>query len=427
MKLFQRFVPLFLFLTLLYQSSLGMAQEVSGKKMFRFSSFGTLALTRGGDDNLGFRGDLDRESLFDGDWSFVPDSVLGLQMDMQFGDRLGGAVQFVGKDRAEDSLKNSLEWAFLRYRLSPDWTIRAGRMGTDLFMLSDYRNVGFAYLWTRPPPEFYTPLAFANRDGVDAIWSSHLGKGTLRAKLAINTSQSTISVADTLIDLELKMSVGATISWETEHWQLKFSASENEFGQEGNYFPGTDPLADALLQASVIWPEATAISERLKINKPKIQYYAVGASYIANPWHIQSEISYFASDMEVYPPSVNGYFSVGYQVGSVTPFILGAFIEPRKPRKVLPESPVLTPAPIITEQLAFLRQTTQTVFDSTRIGQRSVSTGLRWDLRYNLALKAQWDHSWIDGYSGGLWDIRSVPDTNQEIDTFSVNLNFVFR
>ena len=240
MKLFQRLAPLVLFLTLLYQSSYGVSEVVSGEKMFRFSSFGTLALTRGGDDNLGFRGDLDRESLFDGDWSLVPDSVLGLQMDMQFNDRFGGAVQLVGKDRAEDSIENSLEWAFLRYRLNPDWTIRAGRIGTDLFMLSDYRNVGFAYLWTRPPPEFYTPLAFPNRDGVDVIWSSNVGDGRLRAKLLVNTSQSTISVADTLIDLELKLSVGATISWETEHWQLKFSASENEFGQEGSYFPGCD-------------------------------------------------------------------------------------------------------------------------------------------------------------------------------------------
>lgn len=57
----------------------------------------------------------------------------------------------VGRDRLDNTFENSVEWAFLKGRLFPKLIVRAGRLGVDVFMLSEYRNIGFAYPWVRPP------------------------------------------------------------------------------------------------------------------------------------------------------------------------------------------------------------------------------------------------------------------------------------
>ena len=417
MTLFQRFRSLSFILVLLLGSSVCIAKEATLGKRFRLSGFGTLALTRGGNEDLGFRRNINQEGTFDGDWSIAADSLLGLQLDILGNERFSGAVQLVGKDRIDDNLDDSLTWAFVRYRFNPDWTLRAGRIGYDLFMLSDYRDVGFAYLWTRPPTEFYTPLSFDSFDGVDLTWSTLLGEGTLRTKFMVATSSTTISVLDNPIDVELSLILGGTITWESERWQIKFSVSDNKLGDESGYFPSTEPLASILLQVAPLWPEAVAISENFKVNHPHIQYYALGAAYTNNTWQIQSELSYFDSSLNIYPPSFNGYVSVGYQIGPVTPFILASFLDAQKPRQILPESPAL---------LDLLQQIAQTSFDSTNADQNTLSLGMRWDLRYDLALKAQWDHTWVSAYSGGMWDQRNIPTHAEELNTFSINLNFIY-
>lgn len=426
MTLYQRLMSLFFLLPLLLGSGVCLAGESPGSSQFRLSGFGTLALTSGGDEELGFRRDLAQEGLFDGDWSLRPDSLVGIQADFQATERFSGAVQLVGKDRVNDSLENSLEWAFLRYRFNADWTARIGRIGFDLFMLSDYRNVGFAYLWTRPPIEFYTPVSFNSFDGADLAWSTTLGDGTLRAKVMIATSKSTISVLNTSVDIKLETIVGGTINWESEHLQLRFSVSDNKLGEADEYFPSTEVLGNYLLLASPIWPEAAGISELLKVGDSHIQYYALGAAYNKNAWQIQSEISFFDSQMDIYPASFNGYLSVGYQLGPVTPFIMYAFMNTQEDPVTLPASPVFPSNPGLTEQLALLREGAQLSFDSTRADQNTLSLGARWDIRYDMAVKAQWDYSRVSAYGAGLWDQRNISGAAEEQNTFSINLNFIF-
>jgi hypothetical protein len=73
-----------------------------------------------------------------------------------------------------------------------------------------------------------------------------------------------------------------------------------------------------------------------------------------------------------------------------------------------------------------LYRSTQEFYDRSPIDQHTLSLGVRWDLREDLALKMQWDHHWVAAYGGGLW-IQEQPLTeDRELNTLSANLNFVF-
>ena len=116
----------------------------------QFNAFATLAATRGNDSVLGFLRDISHEEAStDGDLKVTVDSLLGLQIGSSLTSKLDWTVQAVLRDRPKQSLDQSIEWAFLRYMANESTTLRLGRMGVDIFMLSDYRNVGYAYHWVR--------------------------------------------------------------------------------------------------------------------------------------------------------------------------------------------------------------------------------------------------------------------------------------
>ena len=51
---------------------------------------------------------------------------------------------------AEGEYIPTFEWAFLKWQALPSLYVRAGRMGAPFFMISDFRDVGYANTTVRP-------------------------------------------------------------------------------------------------------------------------------------------------------------------------------------------------------------------------------------------------------------------------------------
>jgi hypothetical protein len=300
-----------------------------------------------------------------------------------------------------------------------------GRIGLDVYALSEYRNVGFSYLWVRPPVEFYAPVPFYSFDGLDLTWSRPLGDGLFRAKLYGGSTGNDFEVGDGVTGLTLEPIIGVTLGWESDHWQLRMTMSQTEVEEEQEYFPGLQPLADALEQVVLLWPEATNLQANLKAGGSKIYYHSIGAAYTNAPWQVQAEVGFIDSQLDVYPALLNSYVSIGRQFGAVTVYGMLADSDNQNER-VEVEPPFIPFLPVESAQLAFLGQALQTAFDNTSMDQSSLSLGMRWDVRYDTALKLQWDRSWVSAYGSGLWDTKIVPEDDQILDTFTINLNVIF-
>jgi hypothetical protein len=380
-----------------------------------FSGFGTVGLLHGGDEVLGNRRDISGDGVFDNDWSVKPDSLLGLQVDVPLTGKLDAAVQLVVKDRPSNTLDESLEWAFLRYRPTPELMLRGGRLGLDLFMLSEYRNLGFSYLWARPPVEFYGLLPYNYYDGADIAYVTTLDEGVLRARLFAGSTQGTISFFSSDVDVDVDPLVGATLGWESDRWQARLGfATMNQ--KTSN--PGVRQLAAILRQVAGLWPEAVDIANDLDAKGSRLYYYSAGFAYDPKPWTVQSEISYIDSGFNNAFSSVwSAYLSLGRRMGPVTVYGLGAMTENPDGRVQAPSAPL---------PLAELQQQAQVAYDLSFIKQHSLSLGMRWDIRYDLALKLQWDRTWVDDYGGLLWQQKQPLMDGDSLDTFSINLNFLF-
>jgi hypothetical protein len=380
----------------------------------KFSGFGTIGLVRGGDDVLGYRRDLSADGVFDNDWSAKIDTLLGLQVDAPLTKELNAAVQLVAKDRYNNTLDESLEWANLRYRPTPELTLRGGRLGLDLFILSDYRNLGFSYLWARPPIEFYGPIFYSHFDGVDVTYTTNLKEGLFRVRLFTGSNQITLVLILPETDVDTDQLVGATLGWEFDNWQVRLGVATLK---QRFFDADISQLTTILQQAAVLWPEAAGIADGLEDDGGRVNYFSAGFTYDSKPWTTQSEISYIDSEYNVVGSILSAYLSLGRRTGAVTLYGVGALAKSPDARVQVP----LSPPP-----LAELQQQVQTTYNLSFVKQHSLSLGMRWDIRYDLALKVQWDHTWIDEYGGALL-LQKQPFTNDaSLDTFSINLNFVF-
>jgi len=275
--------------------------------------------------------------------------------------------------------------------------------------------------------EFYTPISFDFFDGADLTWSKPMDSGTLQAKMQVGQTRNVFFIRGTEVDLKLNPIVGLTLNWETERWQARVSASRLRFDNDDEYFPSTETLAETLRNPSLalFWPQAASYADAFKLDDPYLHYVSAGVAFDNMAWRVQLETSYVESDVEFYPSLFGGYFSVGHKIDSITPFVLMAWAESRDEHvNVTPPSP--SPIPPLNALLNTLSTGLQEARDLSFIEQHTLSFGMRWDVRYDIALKAQWDHSWVGARGGALWEQLDVPAEDMELDTFSINLNVIF-
>jgi hypothetical protein len=119
-------------------------------------------------------------SSYDEDVSFKPESLFGLQISADLADGLSVTGQLVA--RGANDFDAKIEWAYLSYEINENWTVQAGKKRLPLFYYSDFYDVGYAYVWMRPPADNYTWQIF-NYNGVNALYSGEIGDWSVMGNL----------------------------------------------------------------------------------------------------------------------------------------------------------------------------------------------------------------------------------------------------
>ena len=119
-----------------------------------------------------FLSDYPKTGIYDGDWSFSPDTSIGVQ----FSHDLNQAYSFVVQLNAHGAreYEPEISWAYINYQISHEFSVQVGRKRIPLYYYSDFFDVGFAYNWIRPPADNYT-WQISNYNGVNLLYETQLG------------------------------------------------------------------------------------------------------------------------------------------------------------------------------------------------------------------------------------------------------------
>ncbi|VUD42461.1 hypothetical protein TDB9533_00696 [Thalassocella blandensis] len=383
---------------LLIALSLCLSPSAWSEVEHRFSGFATLGVVASDNEDIGFRRDLTQdEGARNNDLYWATDSLIGVQWHTRFSHKFDTTVQVVARDRFKNDFEKSLEWAFIRYRPVDGLDIRLGRLGSDIFMLSEYRQVGYAFQWVRPPLEFYSWLALYHFDGIDINKRFDLSNGTLNIKAYYGNTRADFptNYNEEGVDIDFNPA-GVSFKLEWGNWRGRYTYSSVSINNNI-----LEPLTDGLYQVQSVWADAKAYADSINSEGKTMEYHEVGLGYDNNVWWAQTEYTELTSDSGSFVNSSYFYFTLGRRFGPVSLYAIAGSVKPEEDYRNVTGPEGLPP--LYAQQIQPLVEGTQETLNGSYLDQQCRGLGVRWDFASRKALKFQVENYEMDKNGTNLW------------------------
>lgn len=389
----------------------------------RINGFGTLGLTSThAPDGWLFRRDA-AQYPSDHATTLETDSRLGLQAHYEVHPQLELASQLVLKRRLPGSKPfESVEWLYAAYKPTGDVTIRLGRTNPDLFLLSDYRNVGVAYPWVRPSTDLYAALPLYTMDGGDLsyAWQRDDVRWRLKTFFGSGDTRATLATSPEQVIFKLRSAGGAILTREHDGLLMRAIMGGARMRAESS---ASAYAARDRLRSLQNYPDPTVVSQARELERnwgletDTALFTEVGISYDRDNWIWSAEYSQVRVSTGT-RSAQTGYVSVGRRIGDVTVYgMLGRSLS-KLPVQATPDwSGISAEAQTLATQLTY-------GINGSRARQSTLSLGTRWDFHPQMALKVQLDHFWVSPTGSGLWVGPSLSAARPNV--LSATLDFTF-
>jgi len=389
--------------------------QATAASMFSFSGFGTLGEVHSSEH----RADFTSNSLkpngagFTRPWSMDVDTLIAGQMTATFTPELTAVVQIMSEQNYDNSYRPHVEWANVKYQITPDLSIRGGRIVLPVFLVSDFRKVGYSYSWVRPPVEVYSLVPVDDSDGVDVSYR-------------VQSGEFTSSFQGTYGQTEPKLPTGGTVKAK-DAWGVSYTGEYGAATVHATYHRANltlEPYRTLFDGFRQFGPEGIAIADKYDSNSKPFTFISLGAMYDPGDWFVISEWGESKSSSAI-GKRVAWYASGGYRFGEFTPYVTYAWTkathntsDPGLTLSSLPP-PLLGPAAALNAGL-------NAVLQSLPV-QNTISAGVRWDFAKNVDLKLQFNRIRLGPNSAGLLiNVQPNFQPGGTVNVFSATFDFVF-
>ncbi|QJR82021.1 hypothetical protein CA267_015295 [Alteromonas pelagimontana] len=400
---------------------------------FEVSGYGTLGVVKTDSGVFGYRADYSKTGgVFADELDFGESSNLGVQLDILATDKLDFVVQGIYRDQENFTLDSALNLAFVRYTPEPNWSFRAGRTAFDLFLVTEYRDINFAYPWAHVPNEIYGIFPHRFLDGVDVSYRRPLtDEITVSAKFFYGSTESVLTAYSSKNVEPLKFDdvFGVAIDFSAMSWDIAFNSTQVKFDSTivQPLIEGME-LLEQLPGSEFIWPNALQLAHYLDLDNRKGKYTSISGQYRFDKVTVMSEMAKVSSDSLTIRNVYSGYVSAIYHVSNHNFFATLAFAD-TKPFN-LEKQNIDTVALAQIPGADMLYEGAEFLLNYYNHNQKTLSVGWRWDFVENMSLKMQWDHTRISKDGSTFWqpaDPSNYCSCNSgHVNTLFTNVSFLF-
>jgi hypothetical protein len=310
---------------------------------------------------------------YDDDFSFKNESLAALQVKSDLGDKLSVTAQLLG--RGADDWDVKFEWAFLSYDLTDSLRINAGRLRTPFYKYSDFRDVGYAYDWSRVPQSVYG-LGFDTIEGASLYHTTTLGNFDSTLQLIIGSYDGEEEIGGTTAEAQIDNVTG--VAWEVGQDGYSFRMA---------YLIGKSTFSINQLDTPVsgLYAQLTAfglgaLAKDLDIVDESSSFAGVGFNIDKNDWVVVSEITKATVDDSFITDQKSYYISVGHRFDTITPYV--SFEKEDNTAKTELYAAIPTASPIYGA--------VSSVVNRQQLERDSINLGVRYDFHPSAAFKAQY-------------------------------------
>ncbi|MES2163188.1 MAG: hypothetical protein V4476_18685 [Pseudomonadota bacterium] len=391
--------------TLAVLSALAATAHAQDGMPITVSGFGTGALTMTNTDQAEFNR-VNQAAGVGKDARPGVDSNLGIQATAKWSDTISFTAQgLVRKSGNNDQFGAELAWAFAKIKLNDDFSLRLGRIGLPVYMISDVRNVGYANTMLRPPNEVYRQVTADNADGGDITYQHSFGDTTVTAQAAIGRTKVR---APGNYYVEFKPVISTQLVVENGPFTYRLGRSQANFGLFEN--ASLSGLVAALNKVGL-----TSVANEVKLTDIKGTFTSAGIAMDYNNIIGQAEYAKRKTESRLVQDTSSWYIMMGYRYGKFVPYIMHGDVKQDSIRNFA-SMPTTGP-------LAALTAGTNAAI---KIGlQSTTAVGLRWDFYKSAAFKVQMDR--IKTRDGSGYFINPKPGfAGSSVNVYAAAIDFVF-
>jgi hypothetical protein len=402
----------------------------------QFSGFGTLGLAGTSTHAVGFRRDNTQPAIaaaIDKPTGNL-DTRVGLQLSSHLSETLFATVQVMSRLTYDNTFKPGISLACLTWSPASNLQFRAGALNNEVLPSGDFTNIGYGYLWVRPPVDVFMATGASRSKGLDARQTFVLGRGT------------TLQVGAALAMADEKLPGNGQGVWDLSGgrgWAAFGLVQHGNLKVRGTYINSAVPRSlpgdyDAFVQsfhsfATLLHePQLDQVANSLRVVGTRVRQAQLGAFWESGPYQVQGALRRQETSFKLLFPTTNsGFLSFGYRVGQVVPYAM--YARAVSERRAVPDigdlgslPPFLPPAVVQAGQ--FDAQALQSITNINAFDQYTWTGGLRWDFLEGADLKFQVDRIRAHNSTAGVVNFApNQPLTwDGRMTVVSVTLDFIF-
>jgi hypothetical protein len=389
--------------------------DSAAASLFSFGAFGTLGMVHSSEHEADFTSTIFKPNGagYTHSWSSDVDSRIGGQVTANPTARLSAVVQIVAEQNFDDTYKPHIEWANIKYQVTPDFSLRVGRTVFSSFLFADSRKDGYAIPWVRPPVDLYSLVPVSSSDGADTSYQGHIGD-------AVNTVLATYGNAKKpfpaggVVEARRQWAISDTVEYGSTTAYVTYHEAHLTITQLSPFFAALRNF-DA---------QGAALANEYDQDNKRLQFFGFGGIYDPSKWFVMGEwaTSNFHS---VLGESTAWYVSSGYRVAKFTPYLISAAVKANSNNSD-PGLNVSALPPFLAGPASALNAGLNGILGLIAI-EHTTSAGVRWDFMPDVDLKLQCDHTRIGkGSPGPLIQIQPDFRTGGTLNLISVTIDFVW-
>jgi hypothetical protein len=399
----------------------------------RVSGFGTIGFVASDSKQFGYRADFSKTSgVFENDFDFAESTNLGIQFDLIATDEIDIVLQAIYRDQQKLTLDTALNLAFIRYSPTANWSFRLGRTAYDMFLLTEYRDIGYAHAWAHVPSEIYGVIPHRYLDGIDMTYSQPLGDLTFSAKLFYGKNKFAVTAFSSPDAPTSKFDdiIGLALDFQAINWDIAANHTSVKFDEKS-----IKPLVEAVKQFDVfvpnfsaIWPNAVDFISAADLDNRRGSYTSISGQYRFAKVTIQSELAKVITDTLSIEMVNSGYLSGIYHANSHNFFASIAFTQSQVFNFDDSDINFQALAQVPAGLEVYIQS--RVLLDFYKNNQKTLSVGWRWDFAENISFKLQLDHTRIGKGGSTLWQpvhaSTSLEDRTGHVNALFANLSFLY-
>ena len=236
------------------------------------------------------------------------DNLIGLQFTAPVSDKVDMTL-VLQANGGTSNYNVEAQWGYATYKFNDELSLRIGKYKGSFYMVSDYKDVGYAYPWVRPPLEVYSTNPIDALNGLDLVYQTNVGDMTLLTELYVGSGTHSATILPAVIDSGALGPIpkGTPVSFETPNSTGLNVSVSGDIGTFRVGYYATDVNAASF---GIADEEGTFLGFGFNIDWNNVVVYSEYVQRDTAP-----ALAFAFPDQEAY------YVTLGYRMGKYLPYV----------------------------------------------------------------------------------------------------------